>query len=91
MRRALGADTRQVVFQIVREGLGFAIIGCTTGLLAASALARLLESQLYGVRPRDPLTYGAALALILGAATIASMIPARRAIAVQPIEALRNE
>jgi putative ABC transport system permease protein len=91
VRRALGADTRQVISQIVREGLGFAVVGCTAGLVMAALLARLLEAQLYGVRPGDPLTYGVSLALILGAATIASWIPGRRAIAVRPIEALRND
>jgi predicted permease len=91
VRRALGAQTRQLISQIVREGLGFAIVGCTAGLVLAGILARWLEGQLYGVPPRDPLTYAASLALILGAATVASLIPARRAIAVEPVEALRNE
>ena len=91
VRRALGADTTQVVSQIVREGLGFAIVGCTAGLAMAAVLARLLEAQLYGVRPGDPLTYGVSLVLILGAAAIASWIPGRRAVAVRPMEALRNE
>ena len=91
VRRALGADTRQVVSQIVREGLGFAIAGCAAGLALAAMLARLLEAQLYLVRPRDPLTYGLSVALILGAAAVASWIPGRRAIAVTPMEALRND
>jgi ABC-type antimicrobial peptide transport system permease subunit len=92
VRRALGADTRRVIAQVIREGLGLAIVGCATGLTIAAWLARLLENQLYGVESRDPLTFGVALALILSAAVVvASWIPVRRAVSVQPVEALRNE
>ena len=91
IRRALGADTRQVVLQLARESLGFAVAGCAAGLLLASVTARWLDSQLYGVRPHDPVTYAAALALILVVALVGSLVPTRRAIAVEPIEALRRE
>jgi hypothetical protein len=91
VRRALGADTRRVIAHVVGEGLGLAAVGCAAGLIIASWLAGLLENQLYGVEPRDPLTFAAALALILSAAAVGSWIPVRRAVSVEPVEALRNE
>jgi putative ABC transport system permease protein len=53
--------------------------------------AQLLRSQLYGVHPRDPLTYAAASALVLAGALMACWIPVRRATAISPLEALRSE
>ena len=91
VRRALGADTRQVIREVLREGVKFAAAGSTVGLAAAALAAGLLQSQLYAVHPRDPITYGASLGLILCGAALACWIPAYRATAISPMDALRTE
>jgi putative ABC transport system permease protein len=91
VRRALGADTRQVLREVIREGAGFAIAGCAGGLAGAFAAGQLLQSQLYGVHPRDPVSYGVAVTLILVGAVAACGIPAWRASTVSPMDALRSE
>jgi putative ABC transport system permease protein len=91
VRRALGADTAQVLREVFREGLGFTLIGCALGLGAAALAGRLLQNQLYGVHPRDPIAHGAALVLILAGAIVACWIPGRRATAISPMDALRAE
>ena len=88
VRRALGADTAQVMRDVLREGLGLAAAGLVAGLAGAAVAASLLQSQLYGVDARDPVTYGAALTLILGSAILACWIPARRAAATSPLDAM---
>ena len=91
VRRALGADTPQVLREVFREGLGFALAGSALGLAGAALAGQLLQNQLYGVHPRDPIAYGAALALILAGAILACWIPGRRAVSVSPMDALRAE
>ncbi len=91
VRLALGAEPRQVVAAVMREGLVLAAIGAAAGLLAAIPASRLLDAQLYGVRPSDPATYAVAVALLAVAATAACWIPARRATLSSPLEALRAE
>ena len=77
--------------EVLREGLGLRVAGCVVGLAGAAVAARLLQSQLYAVHPRDPITYGASLALILCGAALACWIPGRRATAISPMDALRTE
>jgi ABC-type antimicrobial peptide transport system permease subunit len=73
------------------DGLKLTVVGLLLGLAGALALARLMSSLLYGVRPRDPITL-IGVAILLGAvALVASYMPARRAMAVDPIAALRHE
>jgi predicted permease len=91
VRLALGADPRQVIAAVMREGLGLAAIGAAGGVLAAIPASRLLDAQLYGVRPSDPVTYAVALALLAVAAACACWLPARRAALASPLEALRAE
>jgi predicted permease len=91
VRRALGADTGQVLREVMREGLGFALAGCLGGVAGAFVAGRLLESQLYAVHPRDPVSYAGAVALILIGALAACWIPAWRATRVSPMDALRSE
>jgi ABC-type antimicrobial peptide transport system permease subunit len=90
IRLALGARARDMVALIVREGLGLTAIGLGLGLLGAFALTRLLASQLYGVTPTDPLTFGGVAALLALVALAATAAPARRAAAVNPLEALKS-
>jgi putative ABC transport system permease protein len=91
VRRALGADTTQVVGEILREGLGFGVAGCLGGLAAAVAAARLLQGQLYAVHPHDPVSYAVAVGLILAGAAAACCVPAWRATTISPMDALRME
>jgi putative ABC transport system permease protein len=90
VRRALGADARQVLGEIVREGMLFAAAGSAGGLMAAVLATRFLEAQLYAVDPRDPATYAASLALVLASAALACGIPAYRATSISPLDATRN-
>jgi predicted permease len=91
VRRALGAQSVQVMAEVFREGLRCAAIGCVIGAGAAALAARLLRSQLYAVQSGDPLTFAGCLLLVLAGAALACLIPARRAIAVSPMDAIRNE
>jgi ABC-type antimicrobial peptide transport system permease subunit len=91
VRLALGAEPGRLVFEVMREGLRFAAVGSFAGIVGALAASRLLETQLYGVRPHDPLSYIGTVALLAVAAAIACWIPARRATSVSPMEALRTE
>jgi len=91
VRVAFGASTDSVIKLIVGQGMLPALIGIGVGLLGAFALSRFLTSLLYGIAPSDPTTY-VGVALILGAAALVSCyLPARRALKVDPVEALREE
>jgi putative ABC transport system permease protein len=91
VRRALGAGAPQLLREVFREGLGFALVGSAIGVGAALVAGRLLQNQLYGVQPRDPVAFGVSLMLVLIGATLACWIPGRRATAVSPMDALRAE
>jgi predicted permease len=91
VRRALGADTRRVIAEVVREGLALTVAGGAIGLAAAALGAERLGSQLYAVAPRDPLTYAIGFGLVLLCAVVACVVPAMRAAAVSPMDALRSE
>jgi predicted permease len=91
VRVALGAEPGDVLALVLRRGLALAGGGALLGLLGSAALTRLLASQLYGVRPLDPATFGAVTALLLLVALLACWIPARRAARVDPVVALRSE
>jgi putative ABC transport system permease protein len=91
IRRALGAQSLTILSMILRQGLGLAFSGAAVGLLAALIVSRLMAGLLYGVRPSDPLTFVGITILLLFVALLASWIPARRAIRVDPIVALRYE
>jgi predicted permease len=91
IRMALGADPRDVLRLILRQGLKMASLGLAIGLLASLVLTRALSSQLFGVTPADPPTYLAVVILLLCVALIACYLPARRAMKVDPMVALRYE
>ena len=91
LRRALGADTPRVMWDVAREGMTFVLTGCAAGLVGAVFAARLLQSQLQAVRSNDPIAYGLSLLLILLGTALACWIPGRRATSISPLEALRSE
>jgi predicted permease len=91
VRLALGAQRGQVLRLIVSQGMSLAVVGVLVGVVASLASSRLLTSQLYGVDPFDPSTFAVMIAGLLGAAFLASYIPARRATHVDPLVALRTE
>jgi putative ABC transport system permease protein len=91
IRRALGAEEREVVGMVLKQGLGLTVAGLFLGLAGALAGTRILTGFLYGVSPSDPPTYLAVAGVILGVAGLAAFFPARRAGRVDPLEALRVE
>jgi putative ABC transport system permease protein len=91
IRMALGARRQEVLHLIVGQGAKLAAVGVAIGLLVALLLTRLMASLLYGVGAADPLTYLAVALLLIGVAITASYIPARRAMRVDPMVALRHE
>jgi putative ABC transport system permease protein len=91
VRLAIGATPRQVMSLVMREGAVLAAIGLTLGTAGAVVAARLLQSQLFGVTPRDVVSYTFAVAAIALAALTACWLPARRISAIAPLEALRTD
>jgi putative ABC transport system permease protein len=91
IRMALGAQRSNVLRLVVSEGVRLAAIGIAIGVTAALGLMRLLTSLLFGVRASDPVTFAAAAGILLLVAVAACYLPARRAIGVDPMVALRYE
>jgi predicted permease len=94
IRMALGADRSKVMRMILQQGMTLALIGVVLGIGAAYVLTKYLESlttMLYGVKPRDPLTYAVTAGLLIIVSLIACFVPARRATKVDPMVALRYE
>jgi len=91
VRMALGAQTNQVLWMVLREASWMAVIGIGAGLGAALLLTRFLGSMLFGLKPSDPLTLASAGLMLFTIAMLAGWIPARRAASIQPVQALRHE
>ncbi|HKQ88546.1 MAG TPA: ABC transporter permease [Candidatus Acidoferrales bacterium] len=91
IRMALGAQPRALMRSIVGQGIRLAMLGVAFGVLAALALMRLIEGMLFGVNASDPLALTGAAGLVIIVAQLACYIPARRAMRVDPMVALRHE
>src|SRR6185436_13237105 len=91
VRVALGANRNAVLMMVLGKGLRMTAAGIGAGLLGSFILTRFLRSLLFGVGQTDPLTFAVVPLLLIIAAVLASLIPARRAIKVDPLVALRHE
>jgi ABC-type antimicrobial peptide transport system permease subunit len=91
IRLALGAQGGDVVQMVLKQCAAVALLGVGIGLCAALGLTQLMKSLLFGVTAHDPLTFGFVAALLIVVALLASYLPARRAMKVDPVVALRYE
>ena len=91
IRMALGAERVSILHIVLRQALGLALAGAGIGLVCALIVSHLMAGLLFGVRPTDPLTFAGVAFLLIGVALLACYIPARRAIRVDPMVALRHE
>lgn len=91
LRIALGAQRSHIFGLIIRRAVGLSGIGIVCGLIAALGMGRILTGFLYDVSPADPLTFAAVSVFLIAVAIGASYIPARKAAAIDPLEALRIE
>jgi putative ABC transport system permease protein len=91
IRMAVGAEHRDIVSLFARQGVAATAAGLMLGLVASLAVNRLLQSELVGVSPTDPLTYVLVSAILILFAALGCFIPARRAARVDPLVVLRHE
>jgi putative ABC transport system permease protein len=91
IRMAMGAKRGDILWLVIGKGMLLTLIGIAIGVIAALALTRFLSTLLYVIRPTDPATFLVVPLLLAGVALLACYIPARRAMRVDPIVALRYE
>jgi len=91
IRLALGAQKRNILRVILKQGFQLAVAGAAIGIVCAVIVSHLMASLLYGVKPTDPLSFGVVAALFIGVALLACYLPARRAMKIDPMVALRHE
>jgi ABC-type antimicrobial peptide transport system permease subunit len=91
IRTALGAQRWGLWLLVLRQGVVLVVVGGAAGVVGAMAVTRLLDSLLYNVRPIDPTTFAAVAAMLVAVGVIACLLPARRAMRVDPMVALRCE
>jgi ABC-type antimicrobial peptide transport system permease subunit len=91
IRMALGAGKRNILALVLGQGVRLALLGIGLGLIGAITLTRVMRALLYEITPTDPLTFAGVTLLLIVVALLASWIPARRAMKVHPMEALRYE
>jgi ABC-type antimicrobial peptide transport system permease subunit len=91
VRMALGSRPSAIAGLMLRQGVGWMAVGLSGGALGITLVVQLLRGMLYGVPPFDPIALGSAVAILVGCATVALLIPVRRAMRVDPMVALRAE
>jgi putative ABC transport system permease protein len=91
IRIALGARPRDVLRLVIGQGLILTVLGMALGLAGALGVTRLMAGLLFGVSANDPLTFGVIALLLTAVALLAALVPARRAMKVDPLVAIRNE
>ena len=91
VRVALGASATDITWMVFRQSLAMIGLGVGAGATAALAASRFLLNAVQGTRPTDPMTFAIVIPLLVGAAVLASLLPARRASRVDPLVALRQE
>jgi ABC-type antimicrobial peptide transport system permease subunit len=91
VRTALGAPRRAVLGLIMGQGMKLVLSGVVIGTLAARVLTRQMQTVLFGIAPSDVSTFAQVIAVLIGTALIASWLPARRALAIDPVSALRYD
>jgi len=91
IRMALGASPRKVLALIARRAALLILLGLLVGMAGSLTLTQLISSQLWGITPTDPATFTGVALLLIAVALLACFVPARRAIRVDPTEALRTE
>jgi ABC-type antimicrobial peptide transport system permease subunit len=91
VRVALGATPRSVLGLVIGQGMTLATIGVVAGIVGALILTRVMTTVLYEVRATDPMTFAVVVIVLLGTALVASWLPARRAVRIDPVQALRYD
>jgi len=91
IRIAMGADRKSVLRLVVGQSLRIVVAGIVLGLLGTAAAASLIGSLLYGIGPLDPLALAGAAVFLILVAVGATLVPALRAVRIDPVEAMRNE
>ena len=91
VRMALGAKRGDVLRMILTDGARMTLVGIGAGVIAALGLARLMASMLFGVTPADPVTFSLVALVLCAIALLACYVPARRAMKIDPMIALRDE
>jgi putative ABC transport system permease protein len=91
IRMALGARPANVLWLVLRDGLRSVLLGVVVGTVGAIGVARAMQALLYGLPPVDAVSFGTSAALMLLASGVAAVIPARRAVGIDPLRSLRSE
>jgi putative ABC transport system permease protein len=91
VRMALGATPRDILGSVLKEGMGLALAGVAAGLVLSLWLTQLLAGLLFGVSATDPVTFGGAGCILVATALLASYMPARRSLRLDPVRALRDD
>jgi ABC-type antimicrobial peptide transport system permease subunit len=91
VRLALGAQPGQLQRMVLRQGMTVALVGIVVGVGLAAVVARTMQSIVFGISTRDPITFVLVVVALAAVSAIATYFPARRAAAVDPLEALRQE